>query len=391
MEKKRILYIESNTDGTIGGSYYSLLYLLEGLNKERYIPIVLFCEENILVPKFKRHAEEVIIHNYDPFDANPFNTWKTIPRFFKHVILKQFALWKILKRVEPDLVHLNNGYNYNHEWVLACCLYRIPIIVHDRGARPPATLQTRFFVRFMDAIIPVSDANKKIIEDGGLRPKRIKRIYNGLDTEKLEKYKSPEIRNSIRNSLGIKDDEILIGMIGNIHYWKGQMVFAQAMNIIMKHHTNVLAVIIGKIPKGSEEYERKIRAFIAENSLNDRFKFLGFREDIPQLHNAIDIFVHASIEPEPFGRVVLEAMAMEKPIVATNSGGTPEQITDGESGLLVPMGDYNAMASALEKYLRDMNAAKEIGKRAFSEIKERFSISKMVKTMESVYEEIFSL
>jgi glycosyltransferase involved in cell wall biosynthesis len=103
----------------------------------------------------------------------------------------------------------------------------------------------------------------------------------------------------------------------------------------------------------------------------------------------MDIFVHASVEPEPFGRVILEAMAMAKPIVATKSGGTLEQIEHEHSGLLVPMGDHQSMANAIKKYTTDMKWANSIGDNALERLNGFFSIANMVKGVEDVYEEIF--
>lgn len=389
MNKKRILYIESNTDGTIGGSYYSLLYLLEGLDKEKYVPVVLFCQDNSLIPRYREYVDEILVYNYDPFDSNPLRSWKAVPRFVKYVLLKQFALKRIIRQLRPDLVHLNDGYDSNHEWVLACMVNGIPIIAHDRGTRPPATLQTRFFTRYMDAIIAVSEANRSIIEGDGLRPKRIRRVYNGLDMSDFEKHSSPEQRRATRDGLGIGDDGILVGMVGNIDTWKGQIVFARAMDRVMKHRGNVHGIVVGKTAKGAEAYERTIRTFLAENGMEERLRLLGYRSDIPQLLNAMDIFVHTSVEPEPFGRVILEAMAMRKPIVSISSGGPVELITHGDSGFLVPMGDHEAVAGAVEECLADMSMAEAMGEKAYQRIRDNFTLEHMVKGVERVYEEVF--
>lgn len=392
MKRKRILYIESNTDGTIGGSYYSLLYLLEGLNKQLYEPHVLFCQDNILIPRFEKVAAGVIVHDYDPSGGNPFNSWKAIQRFFKHIVLKQPELRRIIKRVMPDLVHLNNTYAANHEWMLACRLNNIRIVAHDRGTRPPATLQTKVFTRLLDATISVSDAYKNIVIEEGLKPKRIRRVYNGLDAEKLVKYSFQNDQQRVREELGIDHDTILVGMVGNIDYWKGQLVFARAMDALIKEGDKgpgIQGIIIGNTSRGAEAYEQEIREFLKDRKLDDRVKLLGFRQDIPQLLNAMDIFVHASVEPEPFGRVILEAMAMAKPIVATKPGGPCEIIEDGISGYLVPMNDHVYLKDAIMKYVLDPLKAKEMGIAARKAAEKKFSVAQMVEGVENVYEEIF--
>ena len=118
--------------------------------------------------------------------------------------------------------------------------------------------------------------------------------------------------------------------------------------------------------------------------------FCWYRKDVPELLNAMDIFVHASVEPEPFGRVILEAMLMGKPIVASDGGGVPELLENDHLGLLVPMGDAKSMAKAIGKYIDDMESAKRFGNRALQTAKDKFSIQKMVQGVEQVYGEVFS-
>jgi glycosyltransferase involved in cell wall biosynthesis len=393
MKRKRILYIESNMDGTIGGSYYSLLYLMEGLNKKLYEPYVLFCQNNILVQRFKEVADEVMVYDYEPFGSNPFNTWKVIPRFLKHIVLKQFKLKKIITKVKPDLVHLNNTYAANHEWMLACYFNNIKIVTHDRGTKPPATWQTKIFVRFLDSIISVSDAYSQFVIDQGLKPKRIRRVYNGLDIERFGKYRSPQNRLKVREELGIDHNTVLVGIVGNIDYWKGQLVFAKAMDSLIKEckgNACIQGLIIGNTCKGAEAYEQEIRDYLRYSKIDDKVKLLGFRQDIPQILNAMDIFVHASVEPEPFGRVILEAMAMGKPIVATKPGGPCEIIEEGITGYLVPMNDHESMKDAIMRYVHEPRRAEEMGAAAREASEKNFSVSQMVQGVEKVYEEIFA-
>jgi len=395
MALKRILYIESNVDGTIGGSYYSLLYLIQGLNKAKYEPVVLFCEEHPLLEKYERAAQRVIIQNYGPTSSPPENTitdvLKIIPRFYKYVIKKQKIIKEIIKSVSPDLIHLNNGYDINHDWILAGKLNGIKVVTHDRGTRPPVSIQTRMFVRWLDAIISVSDDYLNNVIKNNLKPKIARRVYNGLDPYMVIKSMSNHDRNIMRNNLGIKDNETLIGMIGNITPWKGQHIFLAAINIILEKYNNVKVIVVGKTARGDEQYENDLKQFIKANSMSDKVCLMGFRKDVPELLNAIDIFVHSSIEPEPFGRVILEAMALGKPIVATNFGGTIEQIVHGESGILVPPNDHRKMAEGIEGLLIDQKKAKTLGENALLRLKDKFSIRNMVDGVEKIYSEIFSI
>jgi glycosyltransferase involved in cell wall biosynthesis len=393
MRRHKILYIESNTDGSIGGSYYSLLYLLQGLNREKYEPVVLFCEDNLLIPQFERVVDRVIVHNYGPDVSIPAKSLgdllKYVPHFIKHVLLKQKEIGNIISEVQPDVIHLNDGYDANHAWVLAGKLRGLKLVVHDRGVRPPHTIQTRIFVRLLDAIIAVSDDYLSNISKYNLKPKRACRVHNGLDCEMFRKRALNRPRADVRRALGIEDDEVLVGMIGNVIQWKGQHIFAEAARSIIQRHHRVKGIIIGDTPTGAEKYAKELREFIAQNGMSARFMISGFRNDIPELLNAIDIFVHSSIEPEPFARVILEAMACGKPIVATNCGGTVEQIIQGESGLLVPPNDSRTMAEKIEELLLDQKRANTLGQKALLRLEQHFTIKNMVDGVERVYEEIF--
>lgn len=392
MQKKRILYIESNRDGTVGGSYYSLFYLVRGLNKDLYQPVVMFYENNPLIGKFRKLAIEVVVYDhYSPSDGrirNFSDFIKFFPRLVRDVLWGHFKITKKLDEINPDIVHLNNSYAINHDWVLACKRRGVKIIAHDRGTRPPASFQTRFFVRFLDAIISVSDSYLKYVTEQKLKPKKACRVYNGLDATEFVRHCSLEQKKQIRRNLNVSSGDILIGMVGNIDYWKGQIVLVNAMSLVVKRFKNVKVALVGKTARGAEKYEEEIRACISRHGLSDNIIFTGYRDDIAALLNAFAIFVHASVEPEPFGRVILEAMAMKKPIVATNSGGSPELIVNGESGLLVPMDDEGAMANAILTYLNDRQKADEFGINAWIRLQDKFSIEKMVSGIEDIYQEI---
>jgi glycosyltransferase involved in cell wall biosynthesis len=392
---KKILYIEANRDGTIGGSYYSLLYLVQGLNKAKYEPHIMFCQENALIPEFKKVTPYVYVNDFDPSISAPANSFRDVIkwpyRFLLELILKQFDLKKIINQIRPDLVHLNNGYAAMHEWVLAGYLNKIKVVSHDRGTRAPCSLRTKFIVRFVDAIISVSDSYKRNVTNQKLKVRRTVRVYNGLDPHLLE-ARGDALGHSrnLRKEFNIHPGDPIVGIVGNVDGWKGQLVVAQAIEKVRHLYPNIKCLIVGKTPVGAETYEREIREYILKNHLEENILLLGFRRDISQILNVLDILIHASIEPEPFGRVILEGMAAKKPIVATNSGGTPEQIVDGETGLLVPMGDADKMAEALHYFLSDMKRANEMGEKGRKRLISLFSVKNMVDEIEKIYEDIFN-
>lgn len=389
--KKRILYIEANRDGTIGGSYYSLLYLLQGLNKDKYEPHVLFCQDNALIPEFKKVTPYVYVNDFGPSSSNVANGMlssviKWPYRLVIDVILKQPRLLKIIKEIQPDLVHLNNGYSTMHEWMLACRLSGIKVVAHDRGTRSPCSFRTKLFVRLLDAIICVSESYKQNVVKQHLRVRRVCRIYNGLDPDAMALSQN---KGELKKEFHVRDNQPLIGIVGNIDRWKGQIVVLKAVNIVKNHYPNIKCLIVGAVCKGAEGYKEELDKYIDDNELRESITFTGFRKDIPDILNILDIFIHSSIEPEPFGRVILEAMAMGVPVIATDAGGPTEIIENGVSGILVPMNDSDSMAEAVAYLLSNPEATRDVGEKGKQRLKELFSTKRMVGETEKAYEEIF--
>lgn len=127
-----------------------------------------------------------------------------------------------------------------------------------------------------------------------------------------------------------------------------------------------------------------------ELGIAERVVFAGFREDVPELMQLLRVVVHASVTPEPFGRVIAEAMAMGKPVVATNAGGPLEIIEDGANGYLVPAGEPEAMARPIVRLLTDVGHAARIGHRARETAEARFSADTHARLVEEVYAELLA-
>ena len=178
----------------------------------------------------------------------------------------------------------------------------------------------------------------------------------------------------------------LIGLVGRICPWKGQHIFLKAAALVHVRFPRARFQIIGAALFGEQAYEQELYALVAANDLGSSVEFLGFQKDVPPLIRALDILVHASVVGEPFGQVIVQGMACGKPVVATNGGGVPESVEDGETGLLVPMGDEVAMAAAIEQLLADPAAAAAMGERGRERVMEKFTIEQSARRVTEVYE-----
>ena len=146
--------------------------------------------------------------------------------------------------------------------------------------------------------------------------------------------------------------------------------------------------IIGAALFGEDEYDQEIRRFPGQLGIQDYVEFSGFRDDIQPTIAELDLLVHASTTAEPFGQVIIEAMAAGKPVIATNGGGVPEIVDDGRTGFLVPMADAKAMAAAICKILSNPVRAKIMGMRARLRVADRFTIEQTARRVEAVYAEL---
>ena len=167
----------------------------------------------------------------------------------------------------------------------------------------------------------------------------------------------------IRRRLGLDVNRPIVGIVGRMQRWKGMHVFVDAMAQVLKKVPDCEGVMVGGMFKLEPEYEPWLRSRVKELGLEDKIRMVGMQRNVPEWMQAMDVFVHAS-EREPFGIVVIEAMSLGKPVIATKPGGPEEIITDGVDGQLVTWDQPEELAKAILKYLQDPQWARSVGERA---------------------------
>ncbi len=185
------------------------------------------------------------------------------------------------------------------------------------------------------------------------RPQRL--VYPGVSLERFHKARaeSPAVA---RAALGLPSTGTLIGIVGRLQHWKGMHVLIDALPVVRAHHPDASVVVVGGPHEPEPEYPAQLRDQVRRLGLGDAVTFAGFQADVPRWMQAMDIIVHAS-DREPFGIVVVEAMALGKPVVAGAAGGPAEVISPGVNGLLAPFGDADALAGALLRLIDDPGLA----------------------------------
>jgi glycosyltransferase involved in cell wall biosynthesis len=231
---------------------------------------------------------------------------------------------------------------------LAAAMARRPLIwhLHDIiGKAHFGTSQRRLQIglanRFARCVVaPSRSVADAFIAEGGL-PALARVVPNGLDIEPLRLSKA-----ALREELGLPPGP-LIGVFSRLAPWKGQHIVLRAIAGLPDVH----CIIAGSALFGEDAYSGILRVFASDLGIEDRISFLGQRGDVPALMRAVDIVVHPSVDPEPFGRTLVEAMLARTPVIATDTGAASEILAGGEAGTLVPPGDAEALAGAIREVL----------------------------------------
>jgi len=289
------------------------------------------------------------------------------------------------RKAKADLIH-TNGMKAHLLGGLAGRLIRVPVIWHLRDF-PPAGWAGRTFGeaarRLPEAILAPSEAVAASVRlPGGARPRVVP------DPVDLDRFDPGIPRDRIRRELGIAEQEPLIGMIAHLTPWKGHEVFPEIARAVVDRMPRSRFVVVGGSiyeTHGHAGYLETLRQKAAALGLSDRVTFLGARDDIPELLAGLDVLVHAPIAPEPFGRVLAEAMAVGRPVVAARCGGIPEVVEDGVTGLLVPSADVRAFTAAVVRLLEDPVLRQRLGGAGRHRAETRFGIAAHAASVLEVY------
>jgi glycosyltransferase involved in cell wall biosynthesis len=396
--RKRILYCEGNMDSSVGGSHYSLFYLVESLDKSRYEPIVVFHRENRLIPMYRQAGLDTRVFPYRSAARLPAGLPRSGPagralqlalnvvNIWRMVIAPGFRCAAYLKKNRIDLVHLNNTIIRNHHWMLGAMLAGVKCVSHERGINERMSWFPRLFARRLSAILCISGPVRENLARQGIAAAQLVVVHNGLDPDRI---RAGVEAAEIRQRHGIGKDAPVIGIIGNIKEWKGQDVVVRATARLRERWPDIRCLLVGDT-EVDPEYETRLRALVAERSLQQHVIFTGYQANVADYLNVMDVMIHASVLPEPFGRVLLEAMAMKKPVVGSRDGAIPEIIQEGHTGLMFAPGDDAELARAVAVLLEDAARARQMGENGYLRAGREFGIKKNVQKTQELYERLFS-
>ncbi|MFZ2198491.1 MAG: glycosyltransferase family 4 protein [Thermodesulfovibrionales bacterium] len=368
----KILHVAATTTGGVG---LLLLYLAKGLDKERYDTVVAFGRGYLLDEEFFSSGIKVQTIGTTR-GANPVSILKGF-----------FQVYRLIRKEKFDIVH---GHTSVGGLIarIAGKLGGAKIVVwsihgfasHEGQGRLKRNffrLIEKFLDMFTDHYIAVSHALVlEGVEGKILKPEKVTVIHNGLD---IEAYRKPFDVEAKRKEFGVDDACHIIGTITRMETQKAVHDFISAISIVIPEFPALKVLIAGSGP-----LEDEIKEMVARLGLEGNIKLLGWRNDAPEVIAALDIFCQSSLW-EGCPMVLLEAMASEKPIIATDVGGVREIVEDKVTGILVPPADPGALAGAISHLLREKDMASDMGRSGRERVEQCFTVGLMLQRYERLY------
>jgi len=358
------------TDLMVGGAEKALVRTAIGLSKSNYDVSVMYLYGKAPLAETLKNAGVPVTN------LNMRIKWDV------SVLLK---LYKLFRKEKPQILHT---YMFHADLLgrLIGRLAHVPIIISSRrnieiGGQIRETIN-RLTVHLSDATTAVCDNVRQAeIKRSRAKPEKVFRIYNGVEIENFKQVESRKTEK-LKKDLGIGPDDVVIGTVGRFLEKKGHPFLIRAMHKIISKFpgTKLLLVGYGRL---QSRLERKVN----NSGLSEKVIFTGSCSDISEMLSVFDVFILPSLW-EGMPNAVLEAMAAGLPVVSTAVGGTPEVIKDGETGLLVPAGDSEALADGVINLLKDPERAKKMGATGRDRVEKIFTRSRMIADTEALYEKL---
>lgn len=373
------------------GGEYLTLYLITHLRRDIFHPVLIYAEDGTIVKEIKKAGIDSV---HFPLNRNITGIYPREIKLYNPFFILKFVWFMLAGR---NLYRLKRILSQHNVHLIYCAdnlskfiggivgkMSGVKVVAHCHDDFKEDILgktMRMFYLMLLDRILTVSDKVKNFftIKENGFQ--KAITVYNGIDADIFNPQNVPD---DIRNELGLKKENIVIGSIGVIEKDKGHRYLVEALaRLKAEGLTNIVCVICGTGPLESD-----LKEFVYAEGLDSEVLFLGFRNDIPRVLKIFDIMVMTSLTIEACPMVVLEAMAMKVPIIATKVGGLPELINDGKTGILFPPRDVDALCKAIEYLVKNPGVRMEMGKKGREKVLRQFTIKENVRKTEEVFLEV---
>ncbi|MEQ8581148.1 MAG: glycosyltransferase family 4 protein [Marinoscillum sp.] len=382
----RIILVHSMAD--LYGASRSLLRLSSRLVIDNHQVRVILKEDGPLVKELKaKNVPVQIMPNLACIDRQTIKSFKSFLMFVKDCFRSAKEFNALINEEKPDIVHTNVALILTAAYVAS--KRKIPHVWHIRESFKEFGIMWLFFRRFMlkyaDVILSVSTpiAEQFDLAKGA---QKVRVLYNGFPKEEFEGVTEDRV-DRFRDTWGLKNT-LNIGVVGRVKLQrKGQEVLIRAAKIL-NDNERLRFLIIGDVFPGNDEHLRILEKMAKENGVGEKVIFTGGVDDIKAAYKALDISVLTSCLPEPFGGVVIESMALGKPVIGTSIGGTIEQIEENVTGFKVPPGDHIRLAEALNKLINSEDLRVNMGINGRRRFEEKFEFENFYNQLTGVYKRL---
>jgi glycosyltransferase involved in cell wall biosynthesis len=260
------------------------------------------------------------------------------------------------------------------------------LTLHMYSRLPKRDLYHQFIYHRLDRLLTISQMMQQtVLRTLPVKPEKVQTLYHGVDVEGLRSRAGNPLQT--RQRLGIPPEVFLVGLVGRLEPMKGQEVLLKAIGHIYQRFPRLHAVLVGATDAAVPGYDQSLRDLARNLDISDRVHFAGFQVDTAPIFAALDLFVLAS-EQEAFGLVLLEAMAQEVAVIATNAGGVPEIVQDGINGRLTPYGDDLALAEALSSLMEEEAQRHRLARAGFHTVCEKFTLARHLEGLETHFADV---
>jgi len=373
-----VLYVHSSAD--LYGSDVALLNLVTRL-PETIRPIVVLPEEGLLAERFREHGIDTRIFPLAVprrYYCHPMRVYRLLMLLVEFVTC-WWRMRRLIRRERVDLVHLNVSILLGPAWVARGC--GKPVLWHCREIFPERGWWRRLLIgaaeRWATRIACISNAVRAQFHAHD----KACVVFDAVVPEELKTRDSAPVRQQ----LGLRPDDLCVGIVGRLNDWKGQDVLIRAAPRVLQQFPTAVFLVVGDVYKKNEAIRRDLQRLTEELGIRSRVLFTGFRTDVSRILDVMDVFVLASKRPEPFGIVQLEAMMKEKPVVATNRGGPLDVVVEGETGFLVPPNDPESLATKIIELLENPGLRASMGRKGRQRVLESFTLERQVADVVNIY------
>lgn len=362
-KKINILYYEPSSG--FGGSSGALVTLIKHLDTAKFKPIFVIKSFGPQFAKLK-DVEFIKLSNYSEPEKK--SLFVFLSYFIRNIIPEAVRLYYIIIRRKISIIHTNTSILAAIPSIIAAKLSRIHCVCHFRGTRN-LLKREKFFARWVDRFIVLNKSAYDYFRHT-VDSDKVKLIYDGIDFNEF----NPGESGLFRTELNL-DSLQTVGLIGRIIPGKGQKEFVLSAKEVLRVRPKTKFLIVGDVKGDTDYYYNEVKEMVKKENLDENIIFTGWRTDIKNILTDLDILVFSTTTfPEGLPNTIIEAMALEKPVVSTNIPGPADITLDGETGFLVPPGDIKAMSDKILYLLEHPEVAREIGKKARERVKKYFDI-----------------